>query len=120
MSLIDLYLYYGGEPRSDVTYGVTYEGSGKKIEIIQLKKGREINLKKLKKKIMKELNLDRWLHDIKIIYRAPYAVFDRIGPKSMVRQSVLPSCRLHCAVVCTTMIRLHYPNYTCVDYEGSA
>ena len=34
MSLIDLYLYYGGEPRSDVTYGVTYEGSGKKLEII--------------------------------------------------------------------------------------
>ena len=120
MSSIDLYLYYGGEPCSDVTYGVTYERPGRKIEIIQLKKGWEINLKKLKKKIMKELDLDRRLHDIKIIYRAPYAVFDRIGPKSMVRQSVLPSCRLHCAVVCTTMIRLHYPNYTCVDYEGSA
>ena len=41
-------------------------------------------------------------------------------PKSMVRQSALPSCRLHCTAVCTTMIRLHYPNYTCVDYEGSA
>ena len=79
MSSIDLYLYYGGEPCNDVTYGVTYEGSGKKIEIIQLKKGREINLKKLKKKIMKELDLDRRLHDIKIIYRAPHAVFnDRI------------------------------------------
>ena len=121
MSSIDLYLYYGRKPCSDVTYGVTYEGSGKKIEIIQLKKGREINLKKLKKKIMKELDLDRRLHDIKIIYRAPYAVFnDRIGPKSMVCQSTLPSCRLHCTIVCTTMIRLHYPNYTCVDYEGSA
>ena len=55
MSLIDLYLYYGGEPCSDVTYGVTYEGLGKKLEMIQLKKRREINLKKLKKKIMKEL-----------------------------------------------------------------
>ena len=66
MSSIDLYLYYGGEPCSDVTYGVTYEGPGKKIEIIQLKKGREINLKKLKKKIMKELDLDRRLHDIKL------------------------------------------------------
>ena len=38
MSSIDLYLYYGGEPCSDVTYGVTYEGFGKKIEIIQPKK----------------------------------------------------------------------------------
>ena len=75
MSSIDLYLYYGGESCSDVTYGVTYEGPGKKIEIIQLKKGREINLKQSKKKIMKELDLDRRLHDIKIIYRAPHAVF---------------------------------------------
>ena len=53
MSSIDLYLYYVGEPRNDVTYGVTYEGSGKKLEIIQLKKQWEINLKKLKKTIMK-------------------------------------------------------------------
>ena len=75
MSSIDLYPYYGGEPRSDVTYGVTYEGPGKKLETIQLKKQREINLKKLKKKIMKELNLDRRLHDIKIIYHAPHAMF---------------------------------------------
>ena len=79
MSSIDLFLYYGGEPYSDVTYRVTYEGFGKKIEIIQLKKGREINLKKSKKKIMKELDLDRRLHDIKIIYRASHVVFnDRI------------------------------------------
>ena len=78
MSSIDLYLYYGREPCSDVTYGVTYEGLGKKLEMIQLKKGREINLK-LKKKIMKELDLDCWLHDIKIIYRALHVVFsDRI------------------------------------------
>ena len=80
MSSIDLYLYYGREPRSDVTYGVTHEGPGKKLEIIQLKKRQKINLKKLKKKIMKELDLDRRLHDIKIIYRAPHAVFcDRIS-----------------------------------------
>ena len=79
MSSIYLYLYYGGEPSNGVTYGVTYEGPGKKLEIIQLKKRQEINLKKLKKKIMKELDLDRRLHDIKIIYRAPYALFnDRI------------------------------------------
>ena len=79
MGSIDLYLYYGGEPHSDVIHGVTYEGPGKRLEIIQLKKWQEINLKKLKKKIMKELDLDRRLHDIKIIYRAPYAVFnDRI------------------------------------------
>ena len=38
MSSIDLYLYYGGEPRSDVIHGVTYEGLGKRLEIIQLKK----------------------------------------------------------------------------------
>ena len=54
MSSIDLYLYYGGNPCSDVTYGVTYEGLGKKLKMIQLKKWREINLKKLKKKIMKK------------------------------------------------------------------
>ena len=76
MSSINLYLYYGREPYSDVTYGVTYEGPDKKLEIIQLKIRREINLKKLKKKIMKELDLDRRLHDIKIIYRAPHAVFN--------------------------------------------
>ena len=36
-------------------------------------------MKKLKKKIMKELDLDRRLHDIKIIYHAPHVVFnDRI------------------------------------------
>ena len=36
-------------------------------------------MKKLKKKIMKELNLDCRSHDIKIIYRSPHAVFsDRI------------------------------------------
>ena len=79
MSSIDLFLYYGGEPYSDVTYGVTYEGPSKKLEIIQLTKWQEINLKKLKKKIMKELDLDHRLHDIKIIYRAPHAMFnDRI------------------------------------------
>ena len=76
MSSIDLYLYYGGEPCSDVIHRVTYEGLGKRLEIIQLKKLREINLKTLKKKIMKELDLDRRLHDIKIIYRAPHAVFN--------------------------------------------
>ena len=75
MSSIDLYLYYGGESRNDVTYGVTYEGPGKQLEIIQLKKRWEINLKKLRKKIMKELDLDHWLHDIKIIYRASHAMF---------------------------------------------
>ena len=79
MSSIDLYLHYGGEPRSNVIHGVTYEGLGKRLEIIQLKKRQEINLKKLKKKIMKELDLDRQFHDIKIIYCAPLAVFsDRI------------------------------------------
>ena len=36
ISSIDLYLYYG-EPHNGVTYGVTYEGPGKKLEIIQLK-----------------------------------------------------------------------------------
>ena len=79
MSSIDLYLYYGGKPCSDVIYGVTYEGSGKRLEIIQLKKQWEINLKKLKKKIMKDLDLDRRFHDIKIIYCTPHAIFsDRI------------------------------------------
>ena len=81
MSSIDLYLHYGGELHSDVIviHGLTYEGPNKKLEIIQLKKRREINLKKLKKKIMKKLDLDCRFHDIKIIYRAPLAVFsDRI------------------------------------------
>ena len=79
MSSIDLYLYYGQEPYSDVIHGVMYEGSSKRLKIIQLKKGLEISLKKLKNKIMKEPNLDRWFHDITIIYRAPHAVFsDRI------------------------------------------
>ena len=32
-------------------------------------------MKKLKKKIMKELDLDRQFHDIKIIYRTPHVVF---------------------------------------------
>ena len=31
MSSIDLYLHYGGEPRSDVIHRVTYEGLGKKV-----------------------------------------------------------------------------------------
>ena len=75
MSSINLYLYYGREPYSDVTYGVTYEGPAKKLETMQLKKRQEINLRILKKKIMKELNLDRRLHDIKIIYHAPHAMF---------------------------------------------
>ena len=75
MSSIDLYLYYGGEPRSDVIHGVMYEGSGKRLEIIQLKKWQEISLKKLKKKITKVLNLDCWFHDITIIYCALHAVF---------------------------------------------
>ena len=38
MGSIDLYLYYGGEPCNDVIHGVTYEGPGKMLEIIQLKK----------------------------------------------------------------------------------
>ena len=76
MSSIDLYLHYGGEPRSDVIHRVTYEGPGKRLEIILLKKWQEINLKKLKKKIMKELDLDCRFHDIKIILRAPLAVFN--------------------------------------------
>ena len=62
-----------------MTYGVTYEGFGKKLEIIQLKKRWEIYLKKLKKKIMKKLDFDYWFHDIKIKYHAPHAIFsDRI------------------------------------------
>ena len=32
-------------------------------------------MKKLKNKIMKELDLDRQFHDIKIIYRTPHVVF---------------------------------------------
>ena len=36
MGSIDLYLYYGGEPHVDVIHGVTYEGSRKRLEIIQL------------------------------------------------------------------------------------
>ena len=38
MGSIDLHLYYGREPRSDVIHGVTYEGPSKRLEIIQLKK----------------------------------------------------------------------------------
>ena len=38
MSLIDLYLYYGKKPYSDVTHEVMYEGFGKKLEIIRFKK----------------------------------------------------------------------------------
>ena len=49
MSLIDLYLYYDREPYSDVTHGVTYEGSGKKLEIIQLKKTARDQFKKVEK-----------------------------------------------------------------------
>ena len=75
MSSIDLYLYYDGEPHSDVIHRVMYEGPGKKLKIIQLKKWQEINLKKLKKKIIKELDLDRRFHDIKIKYRALLAIF---------------------------------------------
>ena len=79
MGSIDLYLYYGGEPRSDVIHGVMYEGLGKRLEIILLKKWWEINLKKLEKKIMKEMDLDCRSHGIKIIYRSPHSVFsDRI------------------------------------------
>ena len=76
MGSIDLHLYYGGEPRRDVIHGVTYERPSKRLEIIQLKKGQEINLKKLKKKIMKELDLDLQFHALKIIYRSPHAVFN--------------------------------------------
>jgi len=76
VSSTDLYIYYGGEPHSDVIHRVMYEGPGKKLKIIKLKRRREINLKKLKKKIIKELDLDRRFHDIKIIYRAPHVVFN--------------------------------------------
>ena len=75
MSLIDLYLYYGKEPYSDVTHGVMYEGSGKKLEIIRFKKMAGDQFEEVKNKIMKELHLDRQFHDIKIIYRTPHVVF---------------------------------------------
>ena len=84
MGLIDLYLYYGGEPHSDVIHGVTYEGPGKRLEIIQLKKRREISLKKLKKKIMKELDLDCRFYKIKIIYRASCRRLTATQPPIMV------------------------------------
>ena len=38
MGSIDLHIYYGGEPHSDVIHGETYERPGKRLEIIQLKK----------------------------------------------------------------------------------
>ena len=38
MSSIDLYLYYGGEPRNEVIHGVTYEGLSKMLRDYSTKK----------------------------------------------------------------------------------
>ena len=43
-----------------------------------------------------------------------------IGLESVLHQFALLFFRLPCTIFCITMIGLHYPNYTWVDYKGSA
>ena len=63
------YVYYNGEQYFHELHGLSYRGESMKQKFIDLKF--ETHLRKMHRKIMEALRLDRESHKISIVYRAP-------------------------------------------------
>ena len=63
------YVYYDREAYINDLQGLSYRGSNQKQTLIEVKRG--IQTRKLKRKIMSTMGLDKDTHDISIIFRAP-------------------------------------------------
>ena len=62
------YVYYNGEQYFHELHGLSYRGESMKQKFIDLKSG--THLRKMHRKIMEALGLDRESHKISIVYRA--------------------------------------------------
>lgn len=69
MSPYYFYIYYDGEAYINDLHGLSYRGPNQKQALIEVKRG--IHMRKLKRKIMSTLALDKDSHDISIVFRAP-------------------------------------------------
>ena len=69
MSPYYFYVYYDGEAYINDLHGLSYRGPNQKQAFIEVKRG--IHMRKLKRKIMSALVLDKDSHDISIVFRAP-------------------------------------------------
>nr|POE70073.1 hypothetical protein CFP56_60979 [Quercus suber] len=63
------YIYFDGEAYINDLHGLSYRGPNQKQALIEVKHG--IHMRKLKRKIMSTLALDKDSHDITIVFRAP-------------------------------------------------
>ena len=63
------YIYYDGEQYFHELHGLSYRGESVKQKFIELKCG--THLRKMHRKIIEALGLDRESHKISIVYRAP-------------------------------------------------
>nr|POE69164.1 hypothetical protein CFP56_75693 [Quercus suber] len=63
------YVYFDGEAYINDLHGLSYRGPNQKQVLIEVKHG--IRMRKLKRKIMSTLALDKDSHDISIVFRAP-------------------------------------------------
>ena len=63
------YVYYNGEAYINDLHGLSYRGLNQKQMLVAMKCG--IHMRKLKRKIMSTLGLDKDSHDISIVFRAP-------------------------------------------------
>ena len=62
------YVYYDGEAYINDLHRLSYQGPNQKQALITVKHG--IHMRKLKRKIMSTLELDKDSHDISIVFRA--------------------------------------------------
>nr|POE78930.1 hypothetical protein CFP56_46098 [Quercus suber] len=74
MSLHYFYIYFDREAYINDLHGLSYRGSNQKQALIEVKHG--IHMRKLKRKIMSTLALDKDSHDISIVFRAPQQMCD--------------------------------------------
>ena len=62
-------VYYDGEAYINDLHRLSYRGPNQKQTLIEVKRG--IHTRKLKRKIMSTMGLDKDTHDISIVFRAP-------------------------------------------------
>ena len=62
------YVYYDGEAYINDLHGLSYRGPNHKKKLVEVKRG--IHMRKLKRKIMSTLGLQKDFHDISIVFRA--------------------------------------------------
>ena len=62
------YVYYNGEAYINDLHGLLYWGPNQKQMLVAVKRG--LHMRKLKRKIMSTLGLDKDTHDISIVFQA--------------------------------------------------